>query len=31
MVGKGNHQELKETNETYQDIIKSQLREEEIA
>lgn len=31
MVGKGNHQELKEMNETYQDIIKSQLREEEIA
>lgn len=31
MVGRGNHQQLKETNETYQDIIKSQLREEEIA
>lgn len=31
MVGKGNHQELKETNETYQEILTSQLREEEIA
>lgn len=31
MVGKGSHQELKETNETYQEILTSQLREEEIA
>lgn len=31
MVGKGSHQELKETNETYQEIMTSQLREEEIA
>ena len=31
MVGKGRHQELKETNTTYQEIIHSQLREEEIA
>ncbi|MGO2084199.1 ABC transporter ATP-binding protein [Vagococcus sp.] len=31
MVGKGTHQELKETNETYQEILASQLREEEIA
>lgn len=31
MVGKGSHQELKETNETYQEILTSQLRQEEIA
>ena len=31
IVGKGRHQELKETNTTYQEIIHSQLREEEIA
>ncbi|MGO3731947.1 MAG: ABC transporter ATP-binding protein [Vagococcus sp.] len=31
MVGKGTHQELKETNQTYQEIIASQLRKEEIA
>ncbi|MBO0476226.1 ABC transporter ATP-binding protein [Vagococcus sp. DIV0080] len=31
MVGKGSHQELKETNETYQEIMTSQLREEQIA
>ena len=31
MVGKGTHNELKETNTIYQDIINSQLREEEIA
>ncbi len=31
MVGKGNHNQLKETNQTYQEIINSQLREEEIA
>lgn len=31
MVGKGTHNELKESNKTYQEIIQSQLREEEIA
>lgn len=31
VAGIGTHQELKETNETYQEIISSQLREEEIA
>lgn len=31
LVGKGTHQELKETCATYQEIISSQLREEEIA
>ena len=31
MVGNGNHQELKATNETYQEIISSQLSKEEIA
>ena len=31
MVGKGNHQELKETNKTYQEIVDSQMRGEEIA
>lgn len=31
MVGKGTHQELKENCTTYQEIISSQLREEEIA
>lgn len=31
MVGNGTHNELKKTNQTYQEIIQSQLREEEIA
>lgn len=31
MVGRGTHTELKATNKTYQEIIQSQLREEEIA
>ncbi|MGY3749066.1 ABC transporter ATP-binding protein [Vagococcus acidifermentans] len=31
MVGRGTHNELKETNETYIEIIESQLRKEEIA
>lgn len=30
IVGKGTHEELKETNETYQEIMNSQMREEEI-
>ena len=30
LVGMGTHEELKETNATYQEIISSQLREEEI-
>lgn len=30
VVGKGTHEELKETNETYQEIMNSQMREEEI-
>ncbi|MGX7014960.1 ABC transporter ATP-binding protein [Vagococcus silagei] len=30
MVGRGTHQELKTTNTTYQEIIESQMREEEI-
>lgn len=31
LVGKGTHQELKESCETYQEIISSQLRKEEVA
>lgn len=31
LVGKGTHEELLATNETYQEIVHSQLREEEIA
>lgn len=30
IVGQGTHEELKETNQTYREIIESQLREEEI-
>ncbi|WP_275401161.1 ABC transporter ATP-binding protein [Enterococcus faecium] len=31
LVGKGTHEELLETNETYQEIVHSQLREEDLA
>ncbi|MBP2097917.1 ABC transporter ATP-binding protein [Enterococcus rivorum] len=31
LVGKGSHEELLKTNETYQEIVHSQLREEELA
>lgn len=30
MVGKGTHKELKKTNETYQEIMRSQMKEEEM-
>lgn len=30
MVGKGTHEELKKTNETYQEIMESQMKEEEM-
>ena len=30
MVGKGTHEELKNTNETYQEIMRSQMKEEEM-
>ncbi len=30
VVAKGTHEELKETNTTYQEIMNSQMREEEI-
>ena len=30
VVGKGTHEELKETNSTYQEIMNSQMREEEL-
>ncbi|WP_240187718.1 hypothetical protein [Enterococcus hirae] len=31
LVGKGTHDELLKTNETYQEIVHSQLREEDLA
>ncbi|MPN33725.1 Multidrug resistance-like ATP-binding protein MdlB [bioreactor metagenome] len=31
LVGKGTHKELLETNETYAEIVRSQLREEDLA